>query len=226
MDDAKKVNLAPAEFDLEKIDYYKIYESIWRNMERENTLINYRAGWCIAFTGGIFAAETIFANIALHYEGTTLTDLCAMCALSFFASFICHNSELGVGAALTQIDYLRGHYSRFGDDQSSFFEQKLGLPRPFGDNKTHERGHRTAKIFPKALSGIWCVVGLLQSLVAILLLIHIIEFKVLPPTSTERSRLELYPLKSQQPVELKRDGQQHGQPSAPLQMEPSSPSTM
>lgn len=41
-----------------KDDAYRVYESIWRNMDRENNLISQRITWAILLTSGFLTAET------------------------------------------------------------------------------------------------------------------------------------------------------------------------
>lgn len=180
--------------DETKVDYYKIYESIWRNMERENTLISYRAGWCIFFTGGIFAAETIATNVMLRYSSnsTFVQILVAVtAAVSVFAAIVCNGSAKGVNAALYQIDELRKHYSQFRVGNESILEKILLLPRPFGDDIRHLEGHSNAKLFPKALCIFWTILSILQAGLFFALISGIADSAVFSPNRSERPRKEL-----------------------------------
>ena len=86
----------------EQTHLYRIYESIWRNMQRENDLINQRLGWAIFTSGGIFAATTILANITVNanWEPFLIAPLyLAMAVLSFVALRFSGLAKKGVLAA-------------------------------------------------------------------------------------------------------------------------------
>lgn len=142
-----------------ELDYYKVYESIWRNMERENALISYRASWGLVFTGGIFAAEAVFGNLLIRMPEQATFLLTPMLVLALCAASVCFMSHVGVNAALEQIDSLRHFYYSFGQGQENYFEQVLQLPRPFGDRKRHLRGHVNAKVLPVGLCTVWLIVA-------------------------------------------------------------------
>ena len=141
------------------LDYYKVYEAIWRNMERENALISYRASWGLVFTGGIFAAEAVFGNLLIKMPNQATFLLAPMLVLALCAAGVCIMSHFGVKAAREQINSLRHFYYSFGDGRSNYFEQTLQLPRPFGDPLRHRSGHLNAKVLPIGLCAVWTVVA-------------------------------------------------------------------
>jgi hypothetical protein len=133
--------------------YYRIYESIYRNMQRENELINYRLGWAIFTSGGIFAATAILANITvnINWEPVMLAPLyLAMAVLSALALGFSKLSLSGVWAAQKQHDSLRRHY----DTHRSTFEA-MQLPTPMGESWISDKGKTAALRFPRYLVMVW-----------------------------------------------------------------------
>jgi hypothetical protein len=147
----------------------RVYEMIWRNMERENTLIHYRSSWGLGLSAGIFTAQALVANLLNTDKISDIAVFTIMLGLSVIALIFSWGSLIGVNAAISQIDYLRAHYGRFGADESSnVFEAKLLLPRPFGHLIDHASGHLAARRFPAALMVIW-VFAAIAEFVAILM---------------------------------------------------------
>jgi len=150
---------------------YRIYESIWRNMDRENNLINQRITWAILLTAGILTAQTFLIGRVFESltRGSDLTSearqimafsffLCA--CLSSLAAFFCFRVDQGVKAAQTQINYLKSRYERLVCEKKNLFQDVMKLPRPFGNPNDHLSGNSAAKIFPIALMAIWILFGL------------------------------------------------------------------
>ncbi|WP_198290187.1 hypothetical protein [Methylosinus sp. LW4] len=152
-------------------DLHKIYEAMWRNMERENNLINYRNQWSIVLSGGILATQGVLLT-ALREIDKNAVDyffsggiLMVMFLLSALAIFFCTKTNEGVQAAQNQLEYLRRHYDSFESDikcPGNFFELKLRYPRPFGDPHDHNKGNIAALSFPKVMLVIWVVFALLE----------------------------------------------------------------
>jgi hypothetical protein len=136
----------------------RVYEMIWRNMERENTLINYRASWGLGLSAGIFTAQALLAHLLGSDRLYNILIFVTMFLLSLIALFFSWGARCGVNAALNQIDYLRAHYWSFGADECvNVFQSQLRLPRPFGVASDHESGHLAARRFPLAMMIIWGV---------------------------------------------------------------------
>ena len=161
-----------------KQEYFKIYEAIWRNMERENNLINYRNQWAIVLSGGILATQGVLLN-AIKDVIKLSTDyvfggfvVLLMCLLSCLAIFFCWKSSEGVLAAQNQLDYLLGEYNRFKSERcrGNLFEVDCGLPRPFGDPHDHLKGNVAAFSFPKVMLSIWILFALIQGVSGTILL--------------------------------------------------------
>lgn len=159
------------------IDFPRIYESIWRNMERENALINFRIQWAITLSGGILATEGILTTSLKNSFEPSSDDfvhgvtLLLMFVLSSIAVFFCYKSKEGVWAAQDQINELRKKYESFyTKDGNNVFEADFKLPRPFGSPISHEYGHITAVTFPKVLLAIWIIFAALQFTGSVILL--------------------------------------------------------
>jgi hypothetical protein len=151
-------------------DYSKIYEAIWRNMERENTLINYRNQWSIVLSGGILATQGVLLTALKDIERDKVDHLfsggilAVMFLLSCLAVFFCLKTNEGVQAAQNQLEYLKSHYEQFaaGECPGNLFEAKLRYPRPFGDPHDHNKGNAAALVFPKVMLTIWVVFALIE----------------------------------------------------------------
>lgn len=148
--------------------HYKAYEAIWRNMERENALINFRIQWAIALSGGILATEGVLATtlkepLPPSPDLTHGLTLLLMFFLSTIALAFCWKSREGVWAAQNQIDELKRHYYTFQKDNgANIFEADLALPRPFGNRISHSSGHTVAVTFPMVLVTVWLIFGALE----------------------------------------------------------------
>lgn len=156
-----------SESDIDKPDIrqelIRVYEMIWRNMERENNLIHYRSSWGLGLSAGTFTAQALLANLITSGKANNIVIFSIMLFLSIIALLFCLGSRTGVNAAISQIDYLRDHYWRFGvDDTSNIFQARLRLPRPFGHLLDHAGGHQVARIFPLAMVCIWAIAAIVE----------------------------------------------------------------
>lgn len=146
--------------------YYRIYESIWRNMERENNLMNHRITWAILLSAGVFAATTFLVNAILQaHDPSGLKSGALFAAMALMAGtaiiFSLRTME-GVKAAQSQLDYLLETYTPLKET----FERDFGLPRPFGDKNDHLRGNHAADTFPKMMLWIWIFIFLVEIILA------------------------------------------------------------
>lgn len=148
---------------------YKIYEAIWRNMERENSLINDRNNWSVVLSAGLLAAQGALLqqviNLISEDKGPIVIPLMllVMSITSFIAVFFCFKSRIGVYAAHRQIDELKGSYDSFvNSDGDNVFECDFRLPRPFGNTQNHNWGNATSMTFPLVLMIIWIIFGVIQ----------------------------------------------------------------
>jgi hypothetical protein len=53
-------------FRLSRDEAHRIYDAIWRNMDRENNLINQRITWSILLTAGVLTAQTFMLSQVLR----------------------------------------------------------------------------------------------------------------------------------------------------------------
>lgn len=155
-----------------------IYDAIWRNMDRENNLINQRISWSIMLTAGFLTAQTfvlarvvevlsaerqVGLNDNAYFLMFGATCLCA--GLSYLAAYFCQQTRAGVDAAQRQLSYLKRRYYRLRtDDKKSLFQDKMMLPRPFGNNQDHSSGNVVAQHFPKVMSTVWWIFFALEVL--------------------------------------------------------------
>jgi hypothetical protein len=141
---------------------HRIYESVSKNIERENALISYRISWSIFLSAGILAAETFMASYAKdHYPDDPMVHLLAqgtIALLSCLAAYFCFMSRRGVKVAIIQMEEVKDAYV---EHETSL--KALGYPRPYGDPHGHRAGDYNAKIFPIALMILWCVFAPLQA---------------------------------------------------------------
>jgi hypothetical protein len=141
---------------------WRIYESVSKNIERENTLIGLRIAWAIFLSAGIVGVETLIANFAKDYYGSAKNALLAAhlasMALTILAIFFCYSSRKGVLAAQAQMAEVKAAYEAHETDLKS-----LGYPRPYGDALNHHLGNYNANVFPTALLILWSVFLLLQA---------------------------------------------------------------
>lgn len=148
---------------------YRIYESIWRNMDRENQLISSRIGWGIFLTAGLITANLLvlsnFANPGLPstdtFKGLVFLLLTAFALGGLLFSW---RVQEGVSAAQAQLKYLKGEFFRdqHRSNAKSRFEEKYGLPRPFGTSDNHKTGDRAAIVFPWILISFWALIAVVQ----------------------------------------------------------------
>ncbi|ATQ69005.1 MULTISPECIES: hypothetical protein [Methylosinus] len=183
-------------------DYSKIYEAVWRNMERENTLMNYRNQWSIVLSGGILATQGVLLTALKDFERDKVDHLFSgsVLALMFFLSclavFFCLKTNEGVQAAQNQLEYLKGHYEQFraGECSGNLFEATLRYPRPFGDPHDHNKGNAAALVFPKVMLTIWAVFALIEGASASIMIadglrrdLHETKLPAQPPSPADSS---------------------------------------
>jgi hypothetical protein len=172
--------------DKERDVHYRIYESIWRNMDREDTLISQRISWAILLSGGIFAASALLAtgiretsDPAVNRDVLRSLFSVLMFLLSAIGVYFSYRTQEGVLAAQNQLGYLKDHYYRFQSEQGrSLFEERYNLPRPFGDPRDHISGTRAAVIFPKMMMVVWSVAALVELVAAT----YFLTRGLMPPT--------------------------------------------
>lgn len=146
----------PAERD----EDYRVFETIWKNMDRENHLINHRITWAIVFSGGIFTASAILAaavglTSSHMVRGLLFLIMAVLAACGIFFSI---RTREGVRAAHSQLDYLKEHYTK----RQHIFEVVHGWPRPFGDRHDHLRGNNAAMAFPELMYWTWIFVAIIE----------------------------------------------------------------
>ena len=150
-------------------DNYRIYTSLWQNMDRENTLIHYRITWSMVLSAAVLTAESFLAGRVFPDQASSRGDLDKltffgiMAMLSLAAILFSINTRSGVLAAQRQLDELRKHYYRFGNENENYFENKMCLPRPFGSRKNHNSGNFTARVFAWMMIVIWGVFIILEA---------------------------------------------------------------
>jgi hypothetical protein len=152
-------------------DLFKTYEAIWRNMERENNLINYRIQWSIVLSGGILATEGILVAATRVVSGDISRAglYLLMLMLSCLAIFFSWKAQEAVAAALNQLEYLKDQYKSFNTPEGySVFEMVYRLPRPFGDPHDHHKGNIAASTFPRTIIIIWSVYAVVQAAAVII----------------------------------------------------------
>lgn len=141
-------------------DDYRVYETIWKNMDRENVLINHRITWAIVFSGGIFTASAVLATaVGLSKSGLSQGFLfLLMAAMAGCGVYFSIRTREGVRAAHSQLDYLKDRYFA----KQPTFEITYGWPRPFGDRHDHLRGNHAAMAFPELMYWSWLVAALIE----------------------------------------------------------------
>ena len=152
---------------------YRIYESTWRNMDRENNLVNQRISWSLVLTAGFLTAETfllarvfeILSKDSAHINVFVVLSFLACAILSALATAVCYRVHQGVGAAFDQIQTLEDKYKEL----ARRFEQEMSLPRPYGQDVASFRGHSAARIFPFVMTGVWALFATVQLLAAVLI---------------------------------------------------------
>lgn len=144
---------------MEPHELYRIYESSWRNMERENNLVNQRITWSLTLTSGFLLAETFLLGrvFEIYSKGGDFSPFgkpafIACAVLSCLAAYVCYRVHAGVSAAFSQIKYLKEDvYGKYRKE----FEDNMLLPRPFGGDIPTLHGHSAAEIFPLCMMFVW-----------------------------------------------------------------------
>ena len=152
-------------------DLPRIYESIWRNMDRENTLINYRVSWALLLSAAMITAQAFLAGRLIPTGNDKYQTVAAAvcCGVMFLLSLIGVGFSIltfnGVQAAVNQINELRINYESWVDDQvGNVFENVLALPRPYGAHAGHTTGNTTARVFPIMMLLLWSLFAFLEGL--------------------------------------------------------------
>lgn len=153
---------------------YRIYESIWRNMARENDVMNYRLNWAIVFSTGTFTATAVLLTVVTIILGPNRSDaidlrnmgavggfLLLMSVLSATGVMFSVRARQGVLAAQEQHNYLKLEYANY----QGYFS-RLGWPRPFGEQSAHDRGNKAAIVFPVLLIRIWMSAAVIELVLA------------------------------------------------------------
>jgi hypothetical protein len=139
----------------------RIYDAVSKNIERENTLINFRVLWAIFLSAGIIATETFVVTfVEEHYPDKSNYLIGAqliVLVLSALAGIFCYMSARGVQAAQSQMSDVKRSYHL----QVEHFNT-LGYPRPFGDKTAHRTGNYNAIVYPIALTTLWAVLVAVQ----------------------------------------------------------------
>jgi hypothetical protein len=148
--------------------HYKIYDVIWKNMDRENQLINHRITWAIVFSGGIIAACAFLVSASANVSGPLSLIIrgllfLLMACLSAVGVFFSKRTQEGVSAAQSQLDYLLAQYR----PRAKLFEQTYGLPRPYGDRHDHRRGNSAASAFPVLMYWTWLVCSIVTFAISV-----------------------------------------------------------
>lgn len=132
----------------------RIYDTISKNIERENALINFRITWACILSAGVLGAEGVIVNyVAAYHAGDIWYHRMAQLSvviLSAIAIYFCIMSLLGVNAAQRQLEYIK---LVFRARKHQFAE--YGFPRPYGASLNHILGNYTAKAYPIALIFLW-----------------------------------------------------------------------
>lgn len=164
----------PDRFDIDPERLYRIYESIWKNMARENDIMSHRLNWAIVFSAGIFAATSVLLTAIAMILGADRTVplypsnliavaciLVLMAILSFTGVVFAARAHQGVIAAQEQHDSLKRHYDEYDKRFAA-----LGLPQPFGQTSQHNRGNKAATVFPVMMLRIWATATLIETMLA------------------------------------------------------------
>jgi hypothetical protein len=132
----------------------RIYDSVSKNIERENALISFRISWAIFLSAGIVASETFIVNYVKDYHAQDVVVAqraqVAVVSLSALAAFFCFMSRRGVKAAQAQMEVIKTAYTENAPNL-----EKLGFPQPFGKKPLHKAGNYNANVFPWVLMAIW-----------------------------------------------------------------------
>ncbi|MBI1384736.1 MAG: hypothetical protein GC150_07495 [Rhizobiales bacterium] len=154
--------------DDDEVVKYRVYETIWRNIDREDNLANQRILRAVLLTSGLFVATALLAETAADVKmplWIRAIFLGLMIGLSVIGIVFSHRTRLGVHAAYAQS---KGLMDLYAERKSEF--DAMGLPRPFGDEWVGAEGTRSADVFPFILLVIWysAVIAEFAFLVALL----------------------------------------------------------
>lgn len=163
-------------YSLQADEAHRIYDAIWRNMDRENNLINQRISWSITLTAGFLTAQTFILSRVLEVLSsdrhnklsviayTLMMGAFLLCfALSAFAADFSRRTKLGVDAAQRQLMYLKRRYYRLRTPEGlSLFQDVMLLPRPFGNSNDHNSGNVVAQWFPKVMIVVWALFAVVE----------------------------------------------------------------
>jgi hypothetical protein len=134
---------------------HRIYDTVSKNIERENSLINYRITRAIMLSGGMLVAEGIIINYVAEYypgdRGWHLMGQTAVVLLSLLGILFCWQAWQGVAAAQQQMNEIKLSYLKH---EAQF--TKLGFPRPYG--LIARRWYMfNAVVFPITLTVLWAI---------------------------------------------------------------------
>jgi hypothetical protein len=165
-----------SDFAADVTHHYRIYESIWRNMDREDGLVNNRITWALVLSGGLLTATFVLSAVIVaiinngpkfgspaNASGLITFVMAILAAIGCYFSF---KSKQGVDAAFGQISYLQEQYKEQGG--KALFEDRYKLPRPFGDKRDNEGGSNAATAFPTILISFWGTAVILEIVVGVM----------------------------------------------------------
>ena len=163
------------------VDYGAIYTSIYQNMDRENSVINYRVNWALWISAAFITAEAFVAGAILKpasahdvlvMQSTSCFFMACMSAAAVFTSWRANGA---VSAAIDQLSYLKYFYLNTRGDDKNLFESFLRMPRPFGDPAAHKTGNNAAKAFPPALITLWAILTLVELAAGMLFMVRVVH---------------------------------------------------
>lgn len=148
---------------MERDEIYKIYDSIWQNINREDTLVGNRLTWTLASSAAI---GVILAALIPILELNNLSNItpikiivgAIITFLLYYAYYMASQTYKGIEAAYSQIEKLKKHYKGLNED---YFTPKK-LPVPFGDNKEHIDGVNSATKIVESIRTIWLILFLIS----------------------------------------------------------------
>jgi hypothetical protein len=120
-----------------------------QQLEREETRINSRITWTLAFQGFLFLSS---ATILSQHEVDRVSRqrfVYVVAAVGFFVAFL---TLFGIGAAYSSIGRIKEKW-RVVEERCE--EHASWFARPFGDEKQHWRGMLPSYAVPGAVLGAW-----------------------------------------------------------------------
>lgn len=73
----REIKKSDEELALERPEiYYRIYDALWRNIDREDALVNQRINWAVLLSSGLFAATALLANAAISEKLASVPSRC------------------------------------------------------------------------------------------------------------------------------------------------------